>query len=136
MKYFIQIIFFSILFISCREEVISPGNPAGNINEPYASRTKFSYSFTINADNITQTVIDNTYLNTARARIFASVSDYSSGNVEIILKNQSNHLIYSTTIESNTTGRFNEFEGYQPDIITIKFVDFTGKFRVTLTDRD
>jgi hypothetical protein len=136
MKNFLPIIFFALFFGSCRQDVVAPNNPAGNINEPQLTRTNFSYSFTINADRITRVVTDNTNLITVKSRFYAVISDYSSGTVEIIVKTRDNDILYSVTFDENTSGTLKEIEGYQPNIITINFVNFTGKFRVTLTDRE
>ena len=70
------------------------------------------------------------------SKLYLVINDYSSGTVEIRVHNGDNYLIYSSVLDYNTSGIFKEFDGYQPKIITIKFVDFTGKFKVTLVDRD
>ena len=136
MKFFLQILSLSVLLISCRQEIVPPDNPAGNINEPVYTRTNFSYSFTINANRITTMVIDNTYLNTTRSRIYLVISDHSSGSVEIKVQNDNNFVLYSSVFDNDTDGIFRELDGYQPNIITMNFIDFTGKFKFTLTDRE
>ena len=136
MKLFIQILSLSVLLISCRQEIVPPDNPAGNINEPVYTRTNFSYSFTINANRITTMVIDNTYLNTTSSRIYLVISDHSSGSVEIKVQNDNNFVLYSSVFDNDTDGIFRELDGYQPNIITLNFIDFTGKFKFTLTDRE
>jgi hypothetical protein len=136
MKFFLQILSLSVLLISCRQEIVPPDNPAGNINEPVYTRTNFSYSFAINASRITRTVIDNTYLNTTSSRIYLVISDHSSGSVEIKVQNDNNFVLYSSVFDNDTDGIFRELDGYQPNIITLNFIDFTGKFKFTLTDRE
>jgi hypothetical protein len=136
MKFFLQILSLSVLLISCRQEIVPPDNPAGNINEPVYTRTNFSYSFAINASRITRTVIDNTYLNTTSSRIYLVISDHSSGSVEIKVQNDNSFVLYSSVFDNDTDGIFRELDGYQPNIITLNFIDFTGKFKFTLTDRE
>ena len=136
MKFFLQILSLSVLLISCRQEIVPPDNPAGNINEPVYTRTNFSYSFAINANRINRTVIDNTYLNTTSSRIYLVISDHSSGSVEIKVQNDNNFVLYSSVFDNDTDGIFRELDGYQPNIITMNFIDFTGKFKFTLTDRE
>ena len=136
MKFFLQIFSLSVLLISCRQEIVPPDNPAGNINEPVYTRTNFSYSFAINASRITRTVIDNTYLNTTSSRIYLVISDHSSGSVEIKVQNDNSFVLYSSVFDNDTDGIFRELDGYQPNIITLNFIDFTGKFKFTLTDRE
>ncbi|RPI71556.1 MAG: hypothetical protein EHM47_09980 [Ignavibacteriales bacterium] len=136
MKKLLQVFLISIIFISCREEIVSPDNPAGNINEPVYSRTSFSYTFTINAENITRLVRDNTNLNITSSRIFLIIDDYASGRVEINIQNDDSFIIYSSVFANNTYGIIEEFEGYLPAYITINFIDFTGKFKVILSNSD
>ena len=135
MKFILQILVsFLFLFISCRQEIVPPDNPAGNINEPHLTRTKFSYTFSINANKITETVKDNTFLNTFRSRIYAVINGYSSGSVEIIIQTDQDNILYSEVFDDDTNGTFTEIEGNQPKVIIFKFNDFTGKFKVTVTD--
>ena len=127
-------LFFTLfLFFSCREEIIPPGNPAGNINEPLLTRTYNSYIFSINADNITASISDNTFLETFKANIYSIIADYSSGYVRVQVKSNSNSVLYSKTFENNTSGTLENITGSRPQIIAIEFQNFTGKFQVTLS---
>jgi len=121
-----------VLFISCRQEIVPPDNPAGNINEPQFSRTNFSYTFSINANRITETVVNNTYLNTFKSRIHTVISDHSSGSVEIIVQVNQNNILYSAVFDNDTNNTSTEIEGQQPRVIIFNFNNFTGKFKVTL----
>jgi hypothetical protein len=131
----IKIFLFSILFlfISCREEIISPDNPTGNINEPFLTRTNNSYIFSINANDITATINDNTFLNSVKSNIYSIIADYSSGYVEVKVKTSGNSVLYSEVFESNTRGSLRNINGYHPEIIAINFQHFTGKLKVTLS---
>jgi hypothetical protein len=64
------------------------------------------------------------------------ISDHSSGSVEIKVQNDNNFVLYSSVFDNDTDGIFRELDGYQPNIITLNFIDFTGKFKFTLTDRE
>lgn len=138
MKSKLLLIFFplQLLFFSCRQEIVPPDNPAGNINEPQLTRTNFSYTFTINANKITETITDNTYLNTLRSRISVVINDHSSGSVEVIVKSNQNNIVYSELLDGDTNILRNEIEGQQPSVIIFSFINFTGKFKVTLTAID
>lgn len=124
----------SLLICSCRQEIVPPDNPAGNINEPQLTRTNFSYIFSINANRITENVVDNTFLNTSKSRIYPVINDHSSGSVEITVQADQNNILYSAIFDGDTNGSFTEIEGQQPRVIIFNFNDFTGKFKVTLTD--
>ena len=135
MKFILQIfISFLLLFISCRQEIVPPDNPAGNINKPQLTRTNFTYTFSINANKITKKIVDYTYLNTFKSRIYAVINDHSSGSVEIIIKADQNNVLYSAVFDNDTNGTFTKIEGQQPKVIIINLNDFTGKLKVTLTD--
>lgn len=136
MKLAFKILLIALTFASCRQDIVPPDNPAGNINEPFFSRTNFSYTFTINADRITRKVVDYTNLNSTRSRFFLVIDDHSSGSVEIEIHDDENYIIYTSLFETGTSGVFREIEGYEPDFITLNFIDFTGKFRITLTERE
>ena len=48
-----------LIFIpSCREDIIAPGNAAGNINQPVRLKSGLSYTFLINAENISTSFRD------------------------------------------------------------------------------
>jgi len=129
----IFLFFILLLFISCREEIIPPGNPIGNINEPLLTRTNNSYIFSINANNITASINDNTFLNTVKANIYSIIADYSSGYVQVQVKTGSNSVLYSEKFDANTRGVLGNIYGSQPQVIAIEFRNFTGKFQVTLS---
>ena len=131
----IKIFFFFtlFLFISCREEIIPPDNPIGNVNEPLLTRTNNSYVFSINANNITASINDNTFLNTFKANVYSIIADYSSGSVQVQVKTNTNSVLYSEVFKSDTRGILENISGSQPQIIAINFQNFTGKFQVTLS---
>lgn len=133
MKLIFQILLCSFLFVSCRQDIVDPDNP-GNINEPFFSRTNNSYSFTINAKGMNATVIDNTLLQTFKSRIFSIVNDHSSGSLDIKVQTMDNSILYSAVFNNNTDGIIREITGNQPEVIILNFRNFSGKFKVTLTN--
>lgn len=129
----IFLFFTLLLFFSCREEIIPPGSPVGNVNEPLLTRTDNSYIFSINASNITASVSDYTFLETFEANIYSIIADHSSGYVQVQVKSNTNSVLYSEIFENNTRGTLENISGAQPRIIAIDFQNFTGKFQVTLS---
>jgi hypothetical protein len=123
-----------LLFSSCRQEIVPPDNPVGNINEPNLTRTSNSYIFSINAKNMTTTVTDDTFLNTFRARINSIIADHTSGSVQIKLQNYQDNILYSVVFDDNTNGSSSNINGQQPQKIMFVFNNFTGKLKVTLTN--
>ncbi|MCH7964283.1 MAG: hypothetical protein IH852_10155 [Bacteroidetes bacterium] len=134
-RIFIYIYFFVtviLLFISCREDIIAPDNFATNVNEPILINESNSYSFVINAQNISINVINNTNFSANTSRISITIVDYSSGYVRVrIIDNQSNTRFsyFGNDDEDFFTQSLN---GYVPASVGIKAVDFSGKLKIQL----
>ncbi len=122
-----------LLFVSCREDIITPDNFASNINEPILISEPNSYTFFINAENITIDVVNNASFSSTMSRITISIVDYSSGSVNV------------RVIDPQSISRFNYFgsddeslftealNGYVPQSVGIKTFGFSGKLKVQLT---
>ncbi|NWF89416.1 MAG: hypothetical protein HXY50_08120 [Ignavibacteriaceae bacterium] len=130
----IAVIIFTMLVITtCREEVISPRNNSGNINEPYKSSIRNSYTFILNAENLSQLVVDYPTINYFSSRIFISVLDYSSGSFEVVLFTKSREIVYSTKLSEESSGKYASVDGVRPEIVEFKFNNFSGKLKFQLT---
>src|SRR3989304_5987016 len=134
-KYFAVIIFIlaAIVFYSCREEVISPKNNSGNVNEPYRSSFRNSYTFILNAENLSQNVIDYPSISYSNSRIFVSVLDHTAGSVEVIILTKSRQVLYRNKFVEDNNGSYGIVEGIKPEIIEIYLNGFTGKLKFQLT---
>lgn len=134
-KYFVVIIFIlaAIVFYSCREEVISPKNNSGNVNEPYRSSFRNSYTFILNAENLSQNVIDYPSISYSNSRIFVSVLDHIAGSVEVIILTKSRQVLYRNKLVEDNNGSYGIVEGIKPEIIEINLNQFTGKLKFQLT---
>ncbi len=128
----IFLIFVSILS-SCRENIIPPGNAVTNINEPVQFRTRTSYTFLINADNVSESIKDFPSLNSTYIRLFTSMLDVSSGSVQIILSDVNNQIWYSDSFDRDVKNHSIELRGGSPDLIQIRMSNFTGKLKIQLT---
>jgi hypothetical protein len=122
-----------ISFYSCREEIISPENNSGNVNEPYKASYLNSYTFILNAKNISQNVVDYPRISYINSRVFLSVLDYASGSVEIVVLTKSREVLYRIRVVENNNGGYEVVQGFRPEIIEIYLKDFTGKLKVQLT---
>ena len=121
-----------LLSISCREDIIAPDNFATNVNEPILINESNSYSFVINAQNISIDVINNTNFSTNTSRISITIVDYSSGyvSVRIIDKQSNNRFSYFGNDDQDF---FTEaLNGYVPASVGIKAVDFSGKLKIDM----
>jgi hypothetical protein len=134
-KYLVLIIFIlaSLISASCREEVISPKNNGGNVNEPFKSSYQNSYTFILNAENLSQFVIDYPNIIYSNSRIFVSVADYTAGSVEVVVLTKSREVIYRNKLVEDNNGSYEIVKGIRPEIIEILLNGFTGKLKVQLT---
>ncbi len=131
--FFFWLVIVSVISFSCREEIISPKNKSGNVNEPYKSSNRNSFTFILNADNISQTVIDYPSITYSNSRVFISLADYITGSVEIVIANKAKQVLYRNRLTENNNGSYGVVEGIKPEVIEIYFNDFTGKLKLQLT---
>ena len=132
---FIYIYFFVtviLLFISCREDIIAPDNFATSVNQPILLNEFNSYSFVINAQNISIDVVNNTNFNANTSRVSITIVDYSSGYVSLrIIDKQTNSRF--TYFGNDEEDLFTEsLNGYVPASVGIRTVDFSGKLKIEL----
>lgn len=134
-KYSALIIFILAAFIfnSCRDEVISPKNNSGNVNEPFKSSFRNSYTFILNAENLSQMVVDYPSISYSNSRIFVSVLDHAAGSVEVVILTKSRQVLYRNKLLEDNNGSYGVVEGIKPEIIEIYLNEFTGKLKFQLT---
>lgn len=89
LKKIVFILSVTTLMISCREEIIEPGNLIGKINEPVQLRENNSYMFLLNAENLTMDMSVPLYLNSIRTRFSIKLIGYESGYTSVAV--QDNH---------------------------------------------
>lgn len=123
----------SIISFSCREEIISPLNNSGNVNEPYRTSNQNSYTFILNAQNISQNIVDYPRISYFNSRIFISVLDHSAGSVEIVILTKSRDVLYRNRLAEENNGAYAVVTGIRPEIIEIYIKGFTGKLKFQLT---
>ncbi len=120
-----------LIFIpSCREDIVAPGNAAGNINQPVRLQTGSSYTFLINAENLSTTFRDFSGVGSTHSNLTLSLDDYSRGQASFYIFDYSNQLIYNKLMKENIKTISTSLEGKTPDIISITFTNFTGKLKI------
>ena len=119
-----------LLFSSCREEIIAPGNPAGNVNEPVRIKAKFSYSFYINAVNVTTSVADVSGISSIHSTVSVSLEDYKEGVAAFNIYDNASNLVYRKIIAENDLQVSEILDGSSPDQVLINFTNFTGKLQI------
>jgi len=134
-RIFIYIYFFiavGLLSISCREDIIAPDKFTTNVNEPILINEPNTYSFVINAQNISIDVVNSTQFSANTSRVSITIVDYSSGyvSVRIIDKQTNNRFSYFGNDDENFYTE--SLNGYVPASVGIKAVNFSGKLKIEL----
>ncbi|HEY7751426.1 MAG TPA: hypothetical protein VH917_03970 [Ignavibacteriaceae bacterium] len=123
-----------LLFASCREEIIAPGNFAGNINEPIQLNNRNSFTFLINADNFSMNTSVPASFNTSASRISITLLDRESGFVFVGVRDSENAERYRHTISSDTNNFTEVIDGFIPKTIQIRTQTLSGKLKIQLTN--
>jgi len=128
-------IYLVCIFIStsCREDIIAPGNIAGNVNEPIQENKLNYYTFLINADKLSANFSAKTNFNYSTTKILLTTSDINGGAVTIGVRDNSGASIFSSTILIDIQNQYRKISGAIPDRINISLANFTGKLKVSLS---
>ena len=121
-----------LIIISCREDIILPEDLATNINEPVQKNELDSYSFMLNAKNISINIANNVHFSSSTSIISVSINDYSSGSITVKIADSqmSNRFNYL----GNDDERFytESLIGFVPVSVSISSDNFTGNFQLEL----
>lgn len=129
---FIPICIIQLANVGCREDVYDPNNKDLNINEPITLDYFNSYTFMINANNITYYVVENTNLEEPLAVLNIRIENYQSGYVEIFVTDNQLVSLYSKKLEFNTQNLTATLKGYSPERLAINFHNFSGNLKIEL----
>lgn len=127
------IVFLLIFSTGCREEILDPYNPAGNINQPYQELNLNYLNLVLTADRFSQEFDLNVNFNTSDVRILISVLDRKEGNIQVNVLNENKYLIFTASIETELANLVERIIGNVPTSVKIKCSDFTGKFRLQMS---
>jgi hypothetical protein len=128
--YLIGMLLLLVLIPSCREEIIAPGNAAGNVNQPVRLQSGSTYTFIINAENLSTSFRDYPGVNSTHAQLILTLEDYSKGQATFYIFDYSNRLLYNKVIKDNFKTISASLSGRTPDIISVNFSNFTGKLKI------
>lgn len=130
----IGIVFLTVVQIPCcREGIINPGNPVGNLNEPVISRSENNYSFQIDADKVSFLKTDSTLLHITETDVFITVTGYGGGTVQIRVIGESKLTLYQALIANNIDGKQATIINNIPASVSYHFQNFSGKFKIGLS---
>jgi hypothetical protein len=119
-----------IISFSCREEIIEPDNMVGNINEPVQLTERNSYSFLLNAKNLTMSLSVPIYFSSARTRFNVRLIDYESGYINVSVQDLSNIERFRYYMAEEVSYHTELLDGYVPTTININTDNFSGKIKI------
>ncbi len=130
-KIFIAVLFF--LIISCREDIVQPNEFVGTINVPVQSNLRNSYTFIINAKDLSTVVSAFPKFNSTLTRISITLIDYESGYVNVVLKDFAQVERFRYYVDEDVNLYTEVIDGYLPNTIDIKLQELSGKLKVQLS---
>ena len=125
--------FILIIVASCREDILNPDDFAGSINEPVQINSRNSYTFIINAKDLSRSITALASFNTTFTRVSVTLVDYKSGYANVTVKDldEIERFRYFANEDVNL---FTEvINGYLPNSINIRMQDLSGKLKVQLS---
>lgn len=134
MKYFILTIML-ISIPACREEILEPYNPAGNVNQPIQEKKLNYLNLVMTTSNLTYEFETGVEFNSSDTKIFISIVDCENGKITINVIS-GNNLIFVTSIETETINIVEKIRGKIPDKIRVSFNNFSGKLLLQLSKAD
>ena len=134
MNKFSVLLFLTLFIFSCREEIVDPGNFAGNINEPIHVNNSNSFTFLINARQFSMNLSVPATLNSSASRISITLNDHESGTVSISIRDSENRERYNHSLAEDVSYFTDLMDGFVPDRVQIRTDSFSGKLRIQLTD--
>ncbi len=129
----ISLIILTLLFISCREEIISPDTFVESINEPVQINENNSYTYLLNANKFTSTLEIISPINTTASQVSITLIDYNGGYANILIKDNDDKERYRYFMAENIEMFTDITEGYVPKTIEIRTFEFTGKLKIRLS---
>src|SRR5512143_3248615 len=93
-KIYLTLISIMLILSSCREDIIPPNTPSSNLNEPVRLVSGSSYTFILNANNISTTYRDYSGLSGTHSMINISLTDYKSGTVIFHIYSNSDQVLF------------------------------------------
>ena len=130
MRKFAPILTLIFILLSCREEIIEPGNIIGKINEPVQLRDNGSYMFLLNAESLTMNISVPSYINSSRTRFNIKLVDYESGYTNVIVQDLNMVEKFRYFAAEDVSYHTEILDGYVPTSINIRTQNFTGKIQI------
>jgi len=125
--------FLLILLVSCREDILHPDDFSGNVNEPVQINSRNSYTFIINAKDLSMSITALASFSTTFARISVTLVDYESGYVNVTVKDLDEIERFRYYANEEVSLFTEVINGYLPNSIDIQMQELSGKLKVQLS---
>lgn len=129
LKFALIIVIIFVTF-SCREDIIEPGNFVGKINEPVQLRENISYTFLLNAQDLTMNLSVPLYFSSSRTRFNIRLVGYETGYTSIAVQDYNMVERFSYFVAEDVSYHTEVLDGYVPSTINIMTDNFTGKIQI------
>ena len=130
MKKKLSIIILVFITLSCREEVVEPGNFVENINEPVQINERNSYILLLNARELSMSLSVPAYFNSIRTRFNATLIDYESGYVSVTVQDYDERERFRYFLAEDISYHSDVLDGYVLKTINIRTENFSGKLKI------
>jgi hypothetical protein len=130
LKKFSLIIILIFITLSCREEIIEPGNFVENINEPVQINERNSYTLLLNARELSMSLSVPAYFNSIRTRFNVTLIDYESGYVSVTVQDYDERERFRYFLAEDITYHSDVLDGYVLKTINIRTENFSGKLKI------
>ncbi len=127
------LLFLLIVLYSCREEIVDPTKSVGTVNQPVSLNYYNSYTFLIDAQDISFVQTDLTNITYNKSKITFSIKNYSSGYVGIKIISENKSVIFYKYLGYNVSDTTVFFTFVIPEKIQLNFDHFTGKLKLNLS---
>lgn len=122
-----------LIITSCREEIIEPGNFAGNVNKPIVENNDNYFSIILNANDLSTSYRSNTKFSFINNRTLLTISDLSNGSVRIIVKDKNGSSLYFSSNQTEVINDSEQISGSIPESVEFTFSNFSGKLKFSLS---
>jgi hypothetical protein len=112
---------------------LTPGNDAGNVNDPIQDNKTNYYSLIIFAEDLTTdiTAITNFNLNTTKTLL--TITDFEGGSVLFTIRDKKGISLYRFSAESEVKNELRKMTNGIPDKVELNFQNFSGKLKFSLS---
>lgn len=118
---------------SCREEIIEPGNVAGNTNTPVIENNKNYFSLVINAKELSSNYRSFTDFAFITNKTLLTITDISNGSVRINVKDEHGSSLFFSSNQTEIINESRKISGAVPESVEFSFTNFTGKLKFSLS---